>query len=279
MKREGVSDPELAALAEFLGSIERNANFRQQAFNHNLGRTIRVVKLLVYLGLLRRSGKPLAGKMVQCQAAIRQNFSSSESMTHMGLPTGPMQAAHFLPGQVRIDGRPLWEYVNPMVRAKVEFLFADVEHLPVVFNQADSAAEAKGRVGGLCSALAEACSTMINNPDPAAKSYLQPGRVPMSLLEAAYKDWSTGATVAFQDAISSKTDKGTLPPLIGDRFEGYTPESIAARSTATAAIWNREIAVRVLRYYLDDQQQSLTWAWVLSGCASAIREVESSFKA
>jgi hypothetical protein len=46
MARQTVSDAELARLGQFQGRIERNASIRQQAFNHNLGRNVRVVKLL-----------------------------------------------------------------------------------------------------------------------------------------------------------------------------------------------------------------------------------------
>ncbi len=59
MERKPVSDAKLADLGEFQGIIDRNSNFGQQAVNHNLGRNIRVIKLLGYLGLLRRSGTSL----------------------------------------------------------------------------------------------------------------------------------------------------------------------------------------------------------------------------
>jgi hypothetical protein len=275
--RKPVSDAELAALGEFQGSIERNANFRQQVANHNLGRNLRVIKLLSYLGLLRRSGKSLTGT-VECVAALLQNFSSSKSMTHLGLPAGTMQAAHFLPGQVRIAGHPAWEYASdPGTRGQMEFLFAEVEHLPLVFNQADTAAEAKGRVGGLCAALAKACQSMIAKPD-AAGSGTSKGRIPMGLLEAAYKDWHNEAIAALRNAIASKGSKEVVPPLVGDAFSGYTMESISARSTAGATVWNRDISIRVLEAYLADQQQQRSWTWAAGSCQSALREIEYKFK-
>src|SRR5689334_20543892 len=137
MDRKPVSNPELAELGKFQGSIDRNANFRQQASNHNLGRNIRVLKLFGYMGLMRQSGIPLAGA-VDCLAATLQNFQSSQTMTHMGLPTGPMQAAHFMPGRVTVGGKSIWEWAGPITRGHIEFLFSDVEHLPLPFNQADS---------------------------------------------------------------------------------------------------------------------------------------------
>jgi hypothetical protein len=159
MARQTVSDAELARLGRFQGKIERNASTRQQAFDHNLGRNVRVIKLLAYLGLLRQTGTTVSGE-IKCVAAIRQNFSSSQSGTHMGLPTGPIQAAHFLPGQVTIKGRPVWVYTkDPGTRGHIEFLFAEVEHLPAVFNQADTAAESNGRAEGLCAAVSIAAHT------------------------------------------------------------------------------------------------------------------------
>lgn len=277
MPRKPVSDAELRRLGKFQGAIERNSNFRQQASNHNLGRNVRVVRLLAYLGLLRQAGTSLAGP-IKCVAAVRQNFSSSQSGTHMGLPTGPMQAAHFLPGQVIINGRPVWDYANdPGTRGRIEFLFAEVEHLPAVFNQADSAAENKGQPGGLCSALTVACHTIVHNPgtataNPAATLPLAP-----ALLKKAYEEWHRNAIAGLQNALASKQRGESLPPLVGNRFAGYTPESIEARSTATASVWNREFSADVLAYYLEDQQQR-HWPWVISRCRSALREVESDFR-
>lgn len=277
MARQSVSDAELARLGRFQGTIERNANIRQQAFDHNLGRNVRVVKLLAYLGLLRHAGKPLSGT-IRCIAAIRQNFSSSQSGTNMGLPTGPRQAAHFMPGQITINGRPMWNYTNdPATRGRIEFLFADVEHLPAVFNQADTVAEAKGQEGGLCSALAGACQKMVHEPEPGGVNTITPSRVPMGLLEKAYEDWHKHAISGLQNALAVKESGETLPPLVGDRFQGYTPESIQARSASKPSVWNREFSADVLKYYLEDQK-TRNWSWVRSGCQSALRELEFGFK-
>jgi hypothetical protein len=106
MDRKPVSDPNLAAQGEFEGSIDRSSNFREQAFNHNLGRDMRVIKLLGYVAMMRQNGVRFSGA-IDCTKAMRQNFSSSRSMTQMGLPTGPMQAAHFLPGQVTVAAREI----------------------------------------------------------------------------------------------------------------------------------------------------------------------------
>src|SRR5262249_32198519 len=108
MNRKRVSDPDRATLGEFQGTIDRNSDFRGQAFNHNLGRNVRVIKVLIYLARMVRDGCLLRGA-VDCVAAERQNFSSSRTRTQMGLPAAPSQAAHFLPGQLRIGGQNVWE--------------------------------------------------------------------------------------------------------------------------------------------------------------------------
>ena len=121
MTRQRVSDSNLRSLGNFQGKIDRNSNFLQQALNHNLGRNIRVAKLLGYLALLRQSGFPLTG-IIRCVAAQRQNFSSSKLMTHMNQPTGPMEAAHFLPGQILIGVDPIWSVAkNPVTRGHIRW--------------------------------------------------------------------------------------------------------------------------------------------------------------
>ncbi len=196
-------------------------------------------------------------------------------MTHLGMPTGPNQAAHFLPGQIRVGTKEIWQFAkNPVTRGHIEFLFAEVEHLPIPFNQADTAAEAKGQAGGLCSALARACTTLIRGN---ATGQVPPGKISSHLLQAAYEDWSRGAISALNDAIAAKTAKPGIPPLEGDPFEGYTLESISARSTASATQWNRDDALRILQYYLEDQRQR-TSQWLTARCQGALREVETNFK-
>lgn len=266
MDRKPVSSAALAALGAFQGTIDRSSNFRRQALEHNLGRNVRVVKLLRYIDLMRRQGITLAGP-IGCVAAIRQNFSSSQTMTHLGMPAGPHQAAHFLPGQLRIGGRNIWQFAaNPATRGQIEFLFADVEHLPVVFNQADTAAEAKGRSGGLCGALAEACTALLRGNSQ-----------PRNALQAGYDEWQRRALTALQSAASNKKNKPGIPALDGNPFEGYSPESITARSQASESQWNRDESLRILGYYLEDQAHR-TWQWVMGSCQGALREVESNFR-
>jgi hypothetical protein len=275
MNRSPVSDPALAALGKFQGAIERNSNFRQQAFDHNLGRNVRVAKVLANLTWLRQSGVALAGT-VECAGDPPQNFSSSQSMTRMGQPVGPHQAAHFLPGRIRIGGRDLWQFASrPAARNAIEFLFAEVEHLPLPFNHADSAAEAKSQPGGLCAAFVRACIAVITRPISGNNPF---GSLNLGLLQAGYEAWQRNAISALDSAIARKGARTGIPSLVGNPYDGYTMGSIAARSTAPASQWNRDDALRVLQYYKDDQQQR-GWSWVISRCHYALDEVQTNFRA
>jgi hypothetical protein len=274
MNRNPVSDPGLAALGKFQGAIERNSNPRQQAMDHNLGRNVKVAKVLAYLTLLRQKGVSFAGG-VECVGNPPQNFSSSRTMTHLGMPVAPHQAAHFLPGRIRIGGRDVWKYAaDPVTRSQFEFLFAEVEHLPLPFNQADSAAEAKGESIGLCAAFVQACTTVIRRPIAAN---LKAGKLSLELLQAGYDDWQRNAVPGIARAIAGKGAKTGIPALVGNRFDGYTPESISARSTAPASQWNRDDSLRILQYYAEDQPQR-NWQWVMGRCQGALNEVEGHFK-
>jgi hypothetical protein len=275
MTRRPVANPELSDLGRFQGTIDRGGNFRQQAFNHNLGRNVRVLKVLACFGLLRQAGRQLAGS-IECKRAEPQNFSSPQDFTRLGILAGHTEAAHFLPGVIWVGGRELWQLViDPGTRDRVEFLFAEVEHLPVQFNQADTQAEAKGRPGGLCAALATACKKMATEPiigDPPNSP------LPTALIKFAYESWCKDSKAAFENAGDAKRgppDRPNLPPLRGNPFDGYTAESVGARSTAPNRFKNRDIAARVLDVYLEDQQEA---ASVLGRSMGQLREFALAFK-
>jgi len=322
--RKGVSDADLAALGKFQGSIDRISNFRDQALNHNLGRNVRVLKVLLYLMKMVQDGSRLQGA-VECVAAERQNFSSSKTRTQAGLPAPASQAAHFLPGQLQVGGQNVWLFASPYsTRTGLEFLFAEVEHLPTAFNQADSVAENKGEKCGLAAAFASACAALIKQAEfqhtgqrftiaspvgnlphpysPAARYFdwsaystphphspagkqvnwasagvphpnapvtqfhhsIEPAahdNLPMGHVHAAFEIWHRGAIPALQEAARGKRNKPGLPPLEGNRFDGYTAESIEVRSTAGDSAWNQDDAIRILEYYLQDQQErTADWA-------------------
>lgn len=274
MGRRPPSNPVYRAEGKFQGLIERNSNPRQEAFDHNIARNIRVVQVLAYLTLMRQSGIAFTGK-VECVGDPPQNFSSSQSMTRFGLPTEPHAAAHILPGKIQIGGTNVWKLAkNPTTQDAFEFLFSGVEHLPVTFNHADSAAEDKGAPGGLCAAFERACETVIHSAIP---SNARGSRLNLGLLMLGYGAWARDAPIAIAKAIASKGEKPGTPPLEGNPFEGYTLDSLNARSSATNKQRNRDAALSYLQYYLQDQRLR-TWRWVVEECPGRLEETESRFK-
>lgn len=252
-KRTRSTDDDERQLGEFQRLIERNSNPRAQAFNHNLSRNVRAAKVLTLVRLLRDSGKSLSGT-VTCIKAQKQNFSSSQGM----------QAAHFLPGTVAIGGQPIWTFISDArFRGHIEFIFGEVEHLPAVFNQADTAAEASRTGVGLCAALAGACAQVLRS---GAKD-----------IKLAWDYWNENAMVGLRTAIAAKVKKGGLPPLQTDADGNILPESISARSNASQAVWNLEDAQWILGYYIEDQEQR-GWDWAQTGCRSAIIDIQSAFR-
>lgn len=73
MGRSPNSDADLRKFGAFRGMIERSAGPRERAFGHNLGRNVRVMEVLTYVGLLKGAGKSLTGT-VTCMRAERQDF-------------------------------------------------------------------------------------------------------------------------------------------------------------------------------------------------------------
>jgi hypothetical protein len=273
MNRARNSYPELREHGTFLGKIERNGGPRDRAFNHNLGRNVRVVKLLTFVGLMRQAGKPLTGT-VTCIKAKKQNFSSKSGMTMLGITMGSMQSAHFLPGTICVGGIPIWRFAtDPETIGYIEALFADVEHLPSVFNQADSEAEAKYEFGGLCAALAAACQSLLTGPAAISRHGGLPGL--MGPLKTAYQFWQEGALIGIRNALADKTARGLMPGLVKDA-EGNI--DLSARENAGNATHNRDDAVRILGYYLEDQNER-DWTWVQTKCQTAMGEAVTEFRA
>jgi len=261
MSRGQSSSPTLRRLGAFQGSIERFGSVIDQACNHNLGRNVRVLQVLAALRILRASGA--AQGRAECTKAVVQHFRSSDDMVMNGMRMGAYEAAHFLPGTLRIGGQPIWRLAPAgRVRDELEFLFGEVEHLPVAFNQADSRAEAKGQPDGLCAALVAAADALAGTGTEA--------------LRAAWNAWHAGAMRGLRTAAAAKAGNARLPALVADAHGNYDPEVVAARGEASASVRNNEAAIGILHYYAADQQQR-GWDWVLGPGRSAIAEVDRLF--
>lgn len=229
MQRVPPTHPQDRALADFLGSVDRFDNFLGQVKSHNLGRNLRVLKLLAILARMKRAGLKLDGH-VDCVAAHFQNFKSSR----------PNEAAHFLPGQLTIGAKPVSKLAaTPAVVRALEFLFAEVEDLPAPINHADSEAESKGKTHGLCAALVAAVNVILRDP---------------ANLKAAYEEWNRKAIAAFEHGMLNKGAKEGIPVLTFDLDGNIDPEVLAQRSNPNMTQWNRTEATRVLHYYLEDQR-------------------------
>jgi hypothetical protein len=178
-----------------------------------------------------------------------------------------MQAAHFLPGQLRIGGKPIWRFASkPAILSQIEFLFGEVEHLPAPFNHADTEAEASGHPGGLCAAFSAAATQLLRKPLP-ERDWLRP----------AFEEWHRLALVALRNAQQSKASKPGLPPLEMTGYNEFTAESLQAVGNAGDTAWNRDEAARVLGYYLA-HQQGCGWNQMASICAVSLADIERTFK-
>ena len=182
-------------------TVERFQNYAQQALNHGMGRNARVVKVLCYTSLLRSAGNIPMGSSVNVSAAEFQNYKS----------TGGNQAAHYLPGQLKINGKNLSEWSSSQQgKTQISTMFADVEDLPADFNKADTQAEASGQNAGLCAAFAAAVSHVVQCSQGVAA-------INRRVVAHAYDAiWINQARNACNLALSKKAEKYQRPaPVYG----------------------------------------------------------------
>jgi len=191
----------------------------RQALNHSLGRNGRVVQVLCYLSLMKNHGRLWSSRpSVTVSAAKFQNYSASRGQ----------QAAHYLPGQLKIDGQPLSHYASdPGTKRTLDCLFGDVESLPANFNKADSEAEAKG----LCRAFAASAEAVMTAA--AAPSSDALGRATVRQVYAAL--WVPRARQAFMAALSAKAAKFSQPDLVFGAAGGVEYDMISNLDEREAA--------------------------------------------
>jgi hypothetical protein len=174
--------------------VERYASDPALALAHGASRNRHVAQVLCFIALLRDPARRIRPMLplpdVTCTAAERQFFSASEGD----------QAAHLLPGQIRIDGVLPWLYLGGEAARQLENLFASVEPLHADFNKADSAAEANG----LTDAFAMACRHVL----------VGTGETENEIVHAYERIWTPGALGAFTAAELQKRTKPAPPPVI-----------------------------------------------------------------
>ncbi|TCR64320.1 hypothetical protein EV560_107409 [Bosea sp. BK604] len=225
--------------------VERSSSDPASALGHSRARNGHVVKVLCHLALMRdptQLARPLsAQRNVTCTAAERQFFSAPDGL----------QAAHLLPGQIKIDAALPWTFLLGPPSRRLENLFGYVEPLHANFNKADSAAESNG----LTEAFAATCRQVLVGTGSPERD-----------IEAAYaRVWVPGARAAFDAAAMQKRSKPVPPPIIYG--EPGTPDfgnilNLEERAEAFAdeALWNVHEQLSVLDYYrasLDDTPPEL----------------------
>jgi hypothetical protein len=211
--------------------VQRLATDVSKALAHSHSRNSHVVQAVTFFSLIRSAAPSVAVAQVLIEAAQRQMFKSSDGF----------QAAHYLPGQIRVGPHLPWLLIpNPNARQHLEYLFADVEHLPAAFNKADSAAEAKG----LCETFRQMSEVVLHDPQP-----LGSGQAHKLLVRRIYDDiWIPGSLQAYGNAISQKESVAEVPDLEVDEQGNYNIENLNARGTAD---WSRDEEVAILHRYRE----------------------------
>jgi hypothetical protein len=218
------------ALARFNQvTVQRFTNDVAKALGHSHSRNDRVAQVASFFSLIRNNAPNLASATVMIEKAQTQMFRSPDGY----------QAAHYLPGQLRIQtGLPWLLLPTTAARQQLEFLFADVEHLPAAFNKADSAAEAKG----LCETFRSVGEMILRDPFPPRK-----GTINRNLVRKIYDDlWVAGASKSYSDAFAQKSLASQVPPLERDEYGNLL--NIEERSTAD---WSREDESQILLRYRE----------------------------
>jgi hypothetical protein len=218
--------------------VLRAKSYALMANNHSLGRNGRVVRVLCQVSLLHGAGRfGSTGRTVTVSKAEFQNYKASAGH----------QAAHFLPGQLKVGGKNLSAYAgNPETRRGLDTIFADVDSLPADFNKADSQAEASG----LCRAFADAALVIVRAP--ASRTGID-----RALLKQAYHGtWVPQARTAFQAAIQSKGQKYERPPLRFGEAGGVAHreiQNLAEREDAS----NYELGIELQGWILEKYAEAM----------------------
>jgi hypothetical protein len=235
-----------------LSAEGRNALAR----NHTANRNAHVLDLLLGLSAMasvsRNRDAPSQLRRfelatVSCEKAIGQSYQYPH----------PDQGAHFLPGQLLLNGRPPWGFLTrEPARIFLKDLFFDVERLHYTFNQADSAAESGP--SGLRVLFAECARHIIRDPT------IGPGgRANRQFAWNLYKGvWLPGLARSLVVALDNKLSKPQVPALqyAAPTFSPGDPSSFDSRlitnleeiGNADDSAWNNEQAVAILQGYLDN---------------------------
>jgi len=160
---------------------------------------------------LQQPGAHGANALVECVKAHLQDRTAQDGH----------QAAHLLPGQIKVDHRPVWELAaattvssGDLVRleARTQSCFALTWVLPAVFNRADSQAERMAGNDGLKKLFGDAVQLLWRT---ARSDAAHPLAVDRHAVLTALQEWFRGVNdcyeraadrklLAYHDAVSSR---------------------------------------------------------------------------
>jgi hypothetical protein len=241
------NDPDFQTSRSQLSADQRQA----AAKHHVVQRNRHALQLLLALSAMtsasqspgsgsRRRGLSVA--TVNSGAAILQRHSYPE----------PDQGAHFLPGQVYLNGRTPWTYVaNSLARLYVMDMFANVERLHRNFNTADSQAE-KGP-HGLTELMTE-CATRVVHHSTGPTD----GRSDRQFVYNVFTGlWLPGHERSLLVALNKKQARPQVPDVsyAKQTFQPWEPESFDPHlisnlddiQNASTFAWNNEEVIKILQ--------------------------------
>jgi hypothetical protein len=216
---------------------------------HVAGRTERMVKLLAATAAIAAAAKwPGASKRLQQfnRGHVRCTKAELQAVAY----PFPEQAAHYLPGQIKVGGLPPWEFLNNIPQQDfLRLLFQDTDRLRFTFNQADSAVE-DGPLG--MKRLAAQCVKAVIQ-EHASTSAEKPDR---RIVHNVYtRLWLPGAKVAVAEALARKRSKPGVPKVtyVPDSLDPrlIAPSTIRKVSEAKSSQWNVDEVVKILEDYQD----------------------------
>ena len=227
-------------------SVQRLSSYVSDSINHAMGRNTRIVNVLCYVSLMTARRDINRNANVSVKGAVWQNYKSQAGR----------QAAHYLPGQLRINSRNLCDLTNnaSLIKA-IRCQFGDVDDLPANFNKADTQAEAKGKDEGLCEAFQKAVEYVISNTSTV-------NEFDRNSVRDAYRTiWKPRARTAYIKALEIKSEKYSKPELqmgMAGGVDYNTITNLGARECATAYQHRINHQQEILRHYFENLNQDPT---------------------
>lgn len=191
-----------------------------------------VAEVMCHLAAIRslQTGPNGAMAIVTCEAATAQDTQAQFGQ----------QAAHLLPGTIKVSNRDVWELADPnlfpalqgqivRLQAATQMSFGETNVLPACFNRADSQAEVMAGGGGLKQLFGEVVGHLWANAvtDPS-----RPLAIDGEAIFEALRSWYHQVNAVYAEAAERKTNAW-----------------ISADGAAATNTEERELEGRVLEQY------------------------------